>query len=182
MKFSHFPQANTVLKAAPGTEHYVQDLHIFRPMPYVVSCVTLDAHELADFVRSGRLYLQVDGEEGTSAEAYWQCFQRFALLADFYDAYSAEPVLVSFDGANATEMLFMQPLPGQHLPDDSHACAVACFEFTEAQVQLISTTGQVYVKAVGNTHPPICVHAANPISFSVPAPETDLTDLSKQAN
>ena len=182
MQFSHFPQANSVLKAAPGTEHYVQDLHIFRQLPYVVSCVTLDAQELAQFVASGRLYLQVDGMEGTSAGAYWQNYQRFALLADFYDAQSAETTLVGFVGANVSEFLFVQPLPDQRLPEDSHACAVACFEFTEAQVKLISATGQVYVKAVGETHAPICVHAANPISFSVPAPETALTDLSQQAN
>jgi hypothetical protein len=178
MQFSHFPQANDVLRAAPGTEDHVRDLHIFRPLPFVVSCVSFDPAELAEVVATGRVYLQVVGEVGTSGAAYVQAFQRFSLLADFADVYeTAAPMLASFDGANAGEFLFMQPLPGQQLPEDSHACAVACYEFTEAQVRTISATGNVYVKALGMTHAPICVHAANPISFSVPAPEPDPTEV-----
>ena len=176
MNFIHFPQANTVLKAAPGTEHYVQDLHIFRQQPFVVSCVEFTAEELAHIVASSRVYLQLDGAEGTSAEVYLEHLQRFAMLADFYDAHTAEPMLASFEGANAGELLFMQPLPGHQLPADSHPCGVACFEFTEAQTKLISATGKVYVKALGVTHAPICVHAQNPISFSVPVETEPLAD------
>lgn len=183
MQFSPFPQANDVLRAAPGTEDHVRNLHIFRQQPFVVSCVSFDAEELAHVVATGRAYLQVLGEVTTSGATYVQAFQRFALFADFADAYeTAAPMLATFEGANAGEFLFMQPLPGQQLPEDSHPCAVACYEFTEAQVRQISATGQVYVRALGVTHAPISVHAANPISFSVPAPEPDLTDLSKQAN
>jgi hypothetical protein len=178
MTFTHFPEANTVLKAAPGTEHYVQDLHIYRQLPYVVSCAVLSKDELAHFVTTGRLYLQVDGLAGTSPASYFQCFQRFAMLADFSEAQLAKPMLASFEGANADEFLFVQPLPGQQLPADSHPCAVACFEFTESQVQRISATGEVFVKALGETHAPICVHAQNPISFNVPAEAEPLSNPS----
>jgi hypothetical protein len=187
MNFAHFPQANTLLKAAPGTEHYVQDLPIYRPQPYVVSCVELSAQELAQVVASRRIYLQLDGMLGTLAETYLHCLKQFSMMADFYDAATAEPMLVSFEGANAGEFVFMQPLPGHQLPTDSHPCAVGCFEFTETEARRISATGKVYVKALGHTHAPICVHASNPVYFSAPVPEQDqaakaLTNLEGQAN
>ena len=47
MQFAAFPHANDVLRAAPGTESYVQDLPIYRQQPYVVSCVRLDDAEVA---------------------------------------------------------------------------------------------------------------------------------------
>ncbi|NML67611.1 hypothetical protein HHL22_20615 [Hymenobacter sp. RP-2-7] len=185
MKFAQFPQANDVLRAAPGTEDYVQDLYIFRSQPYVVSAVDFDAEELAQILASGRVYLQIDGEAGTTAAAYEQCLRHFAMMADFYDAHVASPMLVSFPGANAGAFVFMQPLPGQQLPADSRPCAVGCFEFTETELRQISSTGRVFVKALGVTHPPICVHASNPIVFSEPAAEPELnplTDLSAQQN
>lgn len=71
-EFIDFPEANDVLKAAPGTEAYVSDLPIFRQplpgqqlkpgyMPCVVSCFQLSPQELAEVNRTGRLYLQVLG-------------------------------------------------------------------------------------------------------------------------
>ncbi|HEX8658318.1 MAG TPA: hypothetical protein VF690_12320, partial [Hymenobacter sp.] len=71
-EFIDFPEANDVLKAAPGTEEYVSDLPIFRqPLlgqqlkpghpPCVVSCFKLSAEELAEVARTGLLYLQVLG-------------------------------------------------------------------------------------------------------------------------
>jgi hypothetical protein len=171
MTFAHFPQANTVLKAAPGTEDYVQDLHIFRQLPYVVSCVEFDTHEVAAILASGRVYLQIEGTPTTSPQAYGQCLLRFALAGSFALAQEAECMLTEFEGANDGPMLFMQPLPGQQLPDDSHACAVGCFALTDADQDALSNTGKLYVKSNSDTHPPICVHASNPITFSAPVPE-----------
>lgn len=184
MQFTFFPQANDVLRAAPGTEHYVQDLHIFRQRPYVVSCVTLDAEELAHVVASGQVFLQVDGDERCSADAYQAAMHQFAFLTDFAQVEQADPVLSEFVGANVGTMLFMQPLPGQQLPADSRPCAVACYQLNDEQVATVSRTGELFFKALGTTHAPICVHAANPITFSAPVEpaETPLTDLSNQAN
>lgn len=70
MQFTDFPEANDVLKAAPGTEDHVNDLPIFRQsfqqlqegqMPCVVSCAKLSPEELAEVNRTGVVYLQVLG-------------------------------------------------------------------------------------------------------------------------
>lgn len=191
MQFTEFSQANDVLRAAPGTEDYVQDLHIFRQLPYVVSSMTLDAEELAQVVATGQVFLQLDGGNGCPATAYQHAMERFAFATSFADAAQAAPMLAEFAGANVGNLLFMQPLEGQQLPTDSRPCAVACYQLTEAQVAEVSRTGQLYFKALGSTHAPICVHAANPITFSAPVEETPfsdvaaekpLTDLSNQAN
>lgn len=179
MNFSHFPQANSVLKAAPGTESYVQDLHIFRQLPYVVSCVDFDTHEVAAILASGRVFLQIEGTAATSPQAYGQCLLRFALAGTFALVQEAECLLTEFEGANEGPLLFMQPLPGQQLPQDSHPCAVACFALTDADQDALSNTGKLYVKSNSDTHPPICVHASNPISFSAPVPEQAVADAAQ---
>jgi hypothetical protein len=62
-----FPEQNTVLKAAPGTESWVRDLPIYRQYPdgvndqCVVSCWELSAEEVAEIVRTGRVYFQAFG-------------------------------------------------------------------------------------------------------------------------
>jgi hypothetical protein len=67
MQFAEFPEANDVLKASPGTEHYVNDLPIYRQaqttaqLPCVVSCARLSPEELAEVNRTGVVYLQVIG-------------------------------------------------------------------------------------------------------------------------
>lgn len=66
--FTEFPEANDVLKAAPGTEAYVRDLPIYRqPMPgqpvpagqhpCVVCCYQFSPEELAEINRTGVIYL-----------------------------------------------------------------------------------------------------------------------------
>lgn len=71
-RFLEFPECNDVLRAAPGTEDYVQDLPIFRQplpgqqlkpghLPCVVSAFQLTPEEKAEFDRTGVLYLQVIG-------------------------------------------------------------------------------------------------------------------------
>lgn len=67
-----FPESNTVLKAAPGTEEWVRDLPIFRQglsfLPNgvrmdqcVVSCWELSPEELAEVVKTGKIYFQCFG-------------------------------------------------------------------------------------------------------------------------
>jgi len=67
-----FPESNDVLKAAPGTEDAVNDLRIFRQglsfTPNgqrldlcVVSCWELSDEELAEVIRTKRIYFQALG-------------------------------------------------------------------------------------------------------------------------
>lgn len=62
-----FPEQNTILKAAPGTESWVRDLPIYRQYPdgvndkCVVSCWELSAEELAEVARTGVVYFQCFG-------------------------------------------------------------------------------------------------------------------------
>lgn len=71
-ELAEFPEANDVLRAAPGTEDYVNDLPIFRqPMrgeelpegqqPCVVSCFRFSPEELAEINRTGVVYHMVLG-------------------------------------------------------------------------------------------------------------------------
>jgi hypothetical protein len=71
-RFIEFPEGNDTLRAAPGTEEFVNDLPIFRQplpgqqmkpgnLPCVVSCFQLTPEEKAEFDRTGVLYLQVLG-------------------------------------------------------------------------------------------------------------------------
>jgi len=170
MQFVPFPQANSVLRAAPGTEHYVQDLHIFRPEPYLASCVEFDAAEVAAILASGQVYLQLDGNEEATAEGYAYYFKRFAIVGSFEQVADAAPMLASFAGANVGTMLFMQPLlPERPLGKDEEPCGLACYALTEADSATLSSTGKLYVKAFGTSHPPIRVYASNPLTFSTPA-------------
>lgn len=166
MKFSHFPQANDVLRAAPGTEDYVQDLHIFRPPAYLVSCAEFDPSEVAAILASGQVFLQLDGDEKASAEVYAYYFKRFAFVASFEQVAEAAPLLAGFNGANVGTMLFMQPLPERPLAQDEAACALACYALPETELEALRATGKLYVKALGLSHPPIRVYAANPLTFS----------------
>ena len=51
----------------------------------------------------------------------------------------------------------------EHLP-----CAVACYALTDLDMARLTATRQLYVRALGETHPPISVHASNPITFTAP--------------
>ena len=168
MRFSQFPQANDILRAAPGTEDYVQDLHIFRPQPYLVSCAEFDPSEVAAILATGQVFLQLDGDEQASAEGYAYYFKRFAIVGSFEQVADAVPLLASFTGANVGSMLFMQPTPERPLGADEAPTALGCYALPEADQEALRTTGKLYVKAFGLSHPPIRVHAANPLTFSVP--------------
>lgn len=56
-----FEGANCILRAPPGEEETCNDLHIFHNRRMVVSCWQLDAAELAEVARTGRVYLSVAG-------------------------------------------------------------------------------------------------------------------------
>ncbi|GAA4362120.1 hypothetical protein GCM10023185_29740 [Hymenobacter saemangeumensis] len=62
-----FDEANTVLRAAPGTESWVRDLPIYRQYAdgvndqCVVSCWELSPEEQAEVARTGRVYFQCFG-------------------------------------------------------------------------------------------------------------------------
>lgn len=170
MQFSPFPQANDVLRAAPGTEHYVQDLHIFRQQPYVASCVDFTADEVAAILDSGQVYLQLDGNDEATAEGYAYYFKRFAIVGSFEQVADAAPMLASFAGANVGTMLFMQPLlPERPLGQDEEPCGLASYALPEADLLALGSTGKLYVKALGTSHPPIRVYASNPLTFNAPA-------------
>jgi hypothetical protein len=174
MQFSQFPQANDVLRAAPGTEHYVQDLPIFRQQPYVISCIDFDEDERLSIAQAGRVYVQVVGD----LTQHLDYLRNLAVLSSFGACIALESALYAgFEGTNAFFSLegrevpvFIQPVPGQVLPVDSQPCAVVGFALTDADVAALMETGKLYVRVMGQTHPPIAVHASSPIVFDAPAP------------
>jgi hypothetical protein len=69
---TEFPEQNTIIKAAPGTEAWVSDLPIYRQGlsftpdgqrldQCVVSCWQLSPEELAEVQRTGVVYFQAFG-------------------------------------------------------------------------------------------------------------------------
>lgn len=56
-----FDGANVILRAPAGQEETCNDLHVFRNRAMVVSCWELDAGDLAEVMRTGRIYVSVAG-------------------------------------------------------------------------------------------------------------------------
>lgn len=62
-----FPERTGILKAAPGTEEYVQDLPYAQAidpntnLPYVVSCWELNKEERDMLLREGKIYISFVG-------------------------------------------------------------------------------------------------------------------------
>lgn len=56
-----FDGANVILKAPPGQEETCNDLHVFRNRRMVVSCWELDDAELAEVIRTRRIYASIAG-------------------------------------------------------------------------------------------------------------------------
>ena len=175
--FIHFPQANDILKAAPGTEDHVSDLHIFRQHPYVVSFFAFSDEEKAQVVASRQVFLQVLGAPDATVADYY--LHRFMLVTDFANREQARPVLAHFPGANielpslldsaVSSPIFMQPLPGEVLPAGSHPCVVLGFLLSAADIEQVEVSGGVYLKVLGFTHPPVSVYGISPIVFDQPA-------------
>lgn len=63
LKARNFEQANTVLKAPPGSEDKVYDLPICRPTNYpgVVSCWEVPLEAIHEISKTRRIYLMVQG-------------------------------------------------------------------------------------------------------------------------
>jgi hypothetical protein len=63
----NFPEQNAVLPPYPGTESWVRPLPIYRQYPdgvndqCVVSCWELSPEEIAEIVRTGKVYFQAFG-------------------------------------------------------------------------------------------------------------------------
>lgn len=179
--FIHFPQANDVLKAAPGTEDHVSDLHIFRQHPYVVSFFAFTDEEKAQVVESRQVYLQVLGSSEATAADYY--LHRFSLAVSFDAVPIATPQWADFKGTNTTfpplhdgwapMPIFMQPLPGEVLPAGSYPCVVLGFELSEADIAQVEVSGGVYLKVLGFTHPPVSVYGISPIVFEEATPAAE---------
>ena len=56
-----FEGANVILKAPAGQEETCNDLHVFRNRAMVVSCWEFDDAELAEIVRTRRVYASIAG-------------------------------------------------------------------------------------------------------------------------
>lgn len=56
-----FDGANVVLRAPPGQEETCGDLWVFRNRQSVVSCWKFEGAELAEIIRTGCVYLSIQG-------------------------------------------------------------------------------------------------------------------------
>lgn len=56
-----FPEANVILGPPPGSEAEVSDLQVLRADGRLVSCWQLSPEEIAEIVRTGKIWLSVWG-------------------------------------------------------------------------------------------------------------------------